>query len=631
MVAVVAQSVPSIDALIQAFQSLPDVFQAIVLITLLGLVASVVALAATIKRKGGVRSAFGLILSRLLGRPEAYSYTLFIGLIVACIVGLGISGWAFSNYAQQTQMGSTYIAELVIGYTTNFFLWALLVVLLVVGLFFRLGTTLAKETAKQTRYSQSEIERMGAEAKSTDGTSRLLGGRRHSKDQLRAKLLRVFNGEDINEGIEDLDSLSPTDALHDEEAEHGGELADPVAGALPAPEDIESVDPMQADVTEAAGRAERLAEELDYEPARDRPVGETDDEIVDEDAGTDTVDEEEDSLLDPMGVVKRKIQLMRMDAATAASLDELFARFVVPAILTGLGAFTVLGTFWVHPLLYLPILFGSLLSGAIVYTGFKWKRRRNVEKTRQTRTRGGWYACDALAKGCETDRGTDFYVVWMGGRQYFGFDKHRVARKVADRWHQRINGEVVAPAIHEHFAKSATSMMPLAYHIEYKDSRRSRGAIYDTIADVIRSADDAILPKMHLGQMVVEAGPGVGHDPDLVGEVYEDMVGDAIEEFEITLRDTDGELVPVTLVTLRTSGVPLDMEELRSEFSNQISPEDEPLYELPEVEESFTIEDSLTVGVPPGINPENWNPETATAENADTNASAAPSEPQSAD
>lgn len=603
--------------IVGAFRSFSPRAQVILLVILLGCVASIAAVGLVVYRKGGVRATTRAAVDTLLGKPERYSYTLFTTLIVLSILSIGVFGYAFSRFASETEWGSRGVAEVVIGLGTNFTVWAGLVVLSVVAVMWRLGPTLAEKTARKTRFTAKEIEQIAAEAKTTDGASRLIGSVQHSEDQLRAKFLRVFNGEDINEGPEDLDELAPESKL-DDGTEHGGAIENDVAGAIPAPGDEGPPDfpepygerdhDAYLDVLEGALDGELLASQIDYDPRRRPRRPRRDATESKPDAEPEPAADESDSgRLDAVGLVQRKIQLAKMDAAAAASLDELFARFVVPAALTALGCFTILGTVWVHPLLYPVVASVSLFVGAAVYRGFKWKRRRNVEKARETRQYGGWNACDALAKRCETERGTEYYLVWMAGHRYFGFDKHRVARKAANRWHQRLNGDIVAPAIHEHFAKSARSMMPLTHHIEYRDERRSRAGIYDTIADVIRESDDEIVPKMHLAEMVVDRGPDFGYDPDLVAEVYEDMVGDAIAEFEVELRNTNGEPVPVTLVTLRNSGIPLDMETLRSEFSNQVNPEDEPLYELPEVEDAYDIEDALAVGVPPGVDPAEWD------------------------
>lgn len=635
-------SLPGPGELLAALRSFPPRIQAAIALALVGAIVVPMLVGILIRRRGGAKSIFAQLVGKLLGRPEQYSYVLFSILIVVCFTGIAVSGWAFARFANEAEMGSGRIAEVVLGIATNFTVWAVLTVVAVLVVFHRLTASLADETAAETRFTKGEIEHIAAECKSTDGTSRLIGGPNHSEDQLRAKLLRVFNGEDLDEGVEALDELAPDSKLDDSETEHGGALPEP-AGQLPAPgeegapaladseadseaaTDEEGAAPetrlAELEVLDGALTAELLASQIDYQPARDGsdahrggtlddvPREEISEPAVspDERDGTDA-GEADTGGIDAMGMVQRKLQLAKMDVAAAASGDEIFARFVTPALLTGLACFTIAGTLWVHPLLYPVVACISVLVGSIVYTGFKWKRRKNVVKARETSDLGGWYACDALAKASTTERGTEFYVVWMAGHRYFGFDKHRVARKAANRWHQRLNGEIVAPAIHEHFWKSARSMMPLTYHIEYKDDRRGRGAIYDTIADVIREQEDSIVPKKHLCELVVDRGPEYGFDPDIVAEVYEDMVGEALEEFEVKLRNTDGELEPVTLVTLRTAGVPLDMETLRSEFSNQVSPEDEPLYGLPEVEKAFDIEDALTVGVPPGVDPAEWDP-----------------------
>lgn len=606
-----------VSEVVSGFLSFPPRIQVAIALVLLLAVVSVVAVAYLVYRSGAIGAKIRAGIDRLLGRPEQYSYTVFSALITLSIVLLGVFGWAFSESAAQTKMGSGRIAEIVLGFGTNFMLWAALTVLGVVIAFRRLRPSLAEKTARKTRFTASEVEHIAAEAKTTDGTNRVIGDASLGEGQLRAKLLRALDDDGLDEGIDALDELAPDSKFESGTGpEYGGEIGQEISGALPSPDDVDvDIDDVEGrlaaeiDILEGALNAECLASHLDYSPVRGRRNTPAEDsEPIDvSTSSASTTDAGDSAGRDVVGTIRRRVELARMDAAASTSKDELASRFVAPAVLSMLAGFTVFGTVWVHPLLMAANFSFGLFVGSVVYLGYKRRRRKNVEKARSTPDYGGWRACDALAKKCTTERGTDFYVVWMAGHSYFGFDRHRIARKVADRWHQRLNGQVVAPAIHETFHDNACSMLPLAYNLEYTDDRRSRGAIYDAIADVVRQADDAIVPKMHLCELVVDRGPDHGYDPDLVGDVYQEMVGEALEEFEVELRDTEGELVPMTLVTLRTAGVPLDMEALRSEMSNQISPEDEPLYSLPDVEDSFDIEDALAVGVPPGVDPTEWN------------------------
>ena len=82
---------------------------------------------------------------------------------------------------------------------------------------------MAAKTAAETNVSKQAVKRYAAEIRSTAAAVGLYGSTDHSEQQLRAKLMRAFNGDAADE--------SPAEESTPAE---GGELADPISGALPA-------------------------------------------------------------------------------------------------------------------------------------------------------------------------------------------------------------------------------------------------------------------------------------------------------------------------------------------------------------------------------------------------------------
>jgi hypothetical protein len=303
------------------------------------------------------------------------------------------------------------------------------------------------------------------------------------------------------------------------------------------------------------------------------------------DGADDTDDRDDSQTKAALGDISTAIQTARMDLATSFSFSEFAWRFVLPALTTTAAAFVVAQSFWLHPAAYALIFLASTLVGAGVYFTTKVYRRRRLNSLRRSRETRAWRRCAVLAKRVETD-GPTLFVAWMAGRVYADYDKARLANTVADRWHQRINDESVAPAVQEKFARNLRQCVPTLETFWKNDDSEGLVAIRrDMIEEVAEAEDPAgMVPKKHLCECVVERGPGVGHDPDLVARAYEELVPAALAETTVELEDPDLNTHEVTVVTLRDKPIPDDLAQIQSSLSSQVKPGDTGTYSLPAVD-----------------------------------------------
>lgn len=319
---------------------------------------------------------------------------------------------------------------------------------------------------------------------------------------------------------------------------------------------------------------------------------------ADEDEAGDADDDsdERDSGPGALTRFKQATQTFRMDLATSINFEEIAWRFGLPFLAVWIGVFTIAGTPWFSVFVYPLIFMAALLVGAASYTLFKWRRRRSLKKLRRERSREAWSSSAALAKTVETPDQT-MYVVWVGGRVYADYEKHRLAKKVANRWRARLSGDDVAPAIQEKFARNIAQMLPTLRQFRLGDPHEGIPGIEDDLVDVLREATnpDGLVPKHRLCKQVVDRGEGVGHDPDLVAAVYEDLVPRALTETDVTVTDTDGNEHTITAVRLRWMDLPDDLSHIRAQFSTRFRPRELDgqttgtatglgAYELPEIE-----------------------------------------------
>lgn len=638
----------------------------------------------------------GGIHALLVGDPERYPVRaiIFVAIVSALVAFIGLFLLVVENLDPSANSGP--LVRTIVRLLTNFMAWAALSVLAAIWIINRWWHRAAKKAAAETRYSTSVVKRLRQELTSTDGTVRLIGTRDHSRNQLRAKLMRAFAdqhateqpGRDVDVSAPEAEVTgkalgeAPEAALPSEDSDtrfRGDASAEPDTVAEDAPDD----DPIESggvsladswahlvvdenlhdydDLPTALKRGSDAAAELsiiaalggymaDVTPAheltlvqdaveRDPDLAITDDgDIVLSEAGVDTTadrrtdadrdleatlsdlagdraeaapeaeeqaatadtDGDADARAEAAGTdsspgastarrhatsFRQALQTFRMDVATALNFQELLTRFALPAVATVILTFTVAGTPWFAPWVYPVILAGATLVGTISYGTFKWRRRRKLRSLREESESRHWPSCAVLAKRVDTPEQT-MYAAWMGGNRYADFDKQRLVDTVADRWHQRLHGDEVAPAIQQKFAREIRHARPLLHQFEHRNPREGRKGIENDIIDVIREAKDpdGMVAKRSLAEQVVERGPGVGHDPDLIAEVYADLVPRVLTETDITLRDTDGIERSLTAVHLRWMDIPDDLAQIRAQFANQFSADEEPAFELPEVE-----------------------------------------------
>ena len=116
---------------------------------------------------------------------------------------------------------------------------------------------MAAKTAAETIVSKQAVKRYAAEVRSTAAAVALYGSTDHSEQQLRAKLMRAFNGD-------------ATDEAPGEESTpaEGGELADPVSAALPVDGESVSVDTIEGSGEPLVAAVTRKLDALEDDIAR---------------------------------------------------------------------------------------------------------------------------------------------------------------------------------------------------------------------------------------------------------------------------------------------------------------------------------------------------------------------------
>lgn len=505
----------------------------------------------------GIIGRLARLPTRVAGSPRALPTRLLVfGTVMAGLTFLlGLFGILASGVSIDADSGP--VLRALFETLLNTYLWAFLFLGIAALLWSKLYDLMAAQTARSTRFSGRTIRRFAAEAKSTDGTVRLLGSNEHSRDQLFAKLMRVYRStsafEDERPGDETTIQTSATDPAALEAPEHGGAITE-------RDDDL----PVAADVGDDLLPERRANTDTDTDTATD----------------TDHID---NATIERAGV-RDALALMRMDLAASLNLSEVLWRWALPFALTVVAAFTLIQRVAVQWYVYLVVFAFAGFVATAYYGAFKWRRARRLSSLRREQQTTGWKGCNALAKRVDTDEATGYYA-FVGGRLYFDFDAVRLAHTVADRWYRHLNDEPVPPAMQEKFARNVKGMLPTVYHTEH-DQSDGRPAIFDDIIGAIADARDphGIVPKSELCERVVERGRDGGHDPDVVAECYAEMVPSVVTEREIEIEDTDGERQTMTVVHLREHTITSQLAQLRSQFSTRVSADATGVYPLPDVE-----------------------------------------------
>jgi hypothetical protein len=131
----------------------------------------------------------------IVGDPERYPVRaiIFLAAVSGMVAFIGLYFAVVENLDPSATSGP--LIRTVVSWLTNFFAWAVLSVGGLVFFINRWWARAASRAAAETRYSKDAIKRLRQELTSTDGSVRLIGTPNHSRDELRAKLMRAFAGQ----------------------------------------------------------------------------------------------------------------------------------------------------------------------------------------------------------------------------------------------------------------------------------------------------------------------------------------------------------------------------------------------------------------------------------------------------
>lgn len=482
--------------------------------------------------RAALESAVGRLLTWLIGGGQRYQFPLLFALAV---VGLGTAAFGvvlFTVGPLSLSAGSSGYVRIVVEAATNFFLWAALTLLAAVFVWWKLPDMEAGKTTENSRFGRRETIRLATEVRSTSGTTRLEGKQGDAEHKLRSKLLSATANEKTDE-------LPQTDATQPE---------------------------------------------TEYVPPGDR------DPTADDDGPGGDEGEEETLpvLVGPVPTLRQRLIATRRDIATSINFDEIAWWFVLPAAVTVLTIFTVAQTPWFPPIVYLMIGGAAVGVGSLVYAAQKFRRVRAVKSLRRDRESDAWRAASCLVKRVSTENIT-IYVAFLRGRVYADVDQYRFCDAVAKRWHQGLEYGETTPSIQEKFAREIRSYAPLPRSFLEGDPLEGLEGIKDDMVAVLLEAEqpEGLLLKTDFCQRVSEAGPGIGHDPTLIGQVYRVVVPELITETQFEIVDSEGRERTVTAVHLRDHTIPDDVASIKAQWSESIQPPDsqtEEFYGLPEVD-----------------------------------------------
>lgn len=386
----------------------------------------------------------------------------------------------------------------------------------------------ARQAAALTGIGERSIKQLAAEARSPDGTTRVVATVNDSVDEIERRIREALEtGED--------DTLTP---------------------ALPAGDTF-------ALARDAASNATALAGVLDD---ADLP-----EEYLEHSAGVDHLGDEfqEESDGDDLNL-RQEIKHFRLDLASAINFSNIAWQFALPAGLTSLAVLSLLGV-WVG-LLWYPVI--ALLGAAVGAANYYRHRRRDaktLDSLRDDVERNDWGLISVLVKEAETDE-TIAYYGWLAGRRYAAYDRDQFVEELAERASQKLNQGYAAPSIMEKNAEQLADYYPdLA---GFEDQERSD--IQLELVDRVRESQYGLVPKQKLIEDVIEhrldeyAGgiyrEGLGYDPQLVREAYDDLTPGYLTEVGVTVDTDDGERELVAVESTQDP-LPVDRAQIRSEFS----------------------------------------------------------------
>ncbi len=384
--------------------------------------------------------------------------------------------------------------------------------------------------ARETGHEPRTIARMADEIRTADGTNRAIILGEDALEDARKRIREAFGGNDDRISFDGDDRAA---------------VDDEPAGAMALPVPVDEADP----------------------PAT------TDDEAAAEDGPSNA----------------ERFKLWRMDLATGLRTDDVVWKLLVP---TGIVFVLelILVQFWGQWWLYPSLLAAALLVGLGVYEGDQWLRTRRLRDLRQERGGETWEEIAVLVKTVDAE-GMTVHMGFLAGRTYASTDREELIDTLATRALERSYGYHPSPAIEERYAWCLDR-----YILNFAGWRENmeKPAVMDQLTNTVLDSEDGMLPKEVLAQRVVEHDRryawqglryvGMGYDPDLVAECYEELVPNTLVEHEFEIRAPDGDR-EVTAVRARTETLPPDVAKLRASFSDRFPIRQMPdRYELPSVE-----------------------------------------------
>lgn len=477
------------------------------------------------------------VVSFLMGSHPNTSRLLALAVVGSGLVAaVGVIGLLVNQ--ADTSASSGPIVRTLLGLATNPWVWVLALTLLARQLLFFADQLLARITASESGYSYRTIRRLAEEARrpDLDQCERVLVQSGDSADRITEWVIDALEGNG-----HDAPTFNPPGA--DDAADAGDtEASDGETTSLFDDLEDESTD---LPTTEAA------------EPIDVDPVDADDD---DEDSGPD---------------FWTKYRLFRLELGSAIDLQGILWRFLVPALLTFVGVMLWL-RIWIQ-LWFLPVVVAiAVFVGGAYYWAVDLRHRRRLKALRSKSNPTRWTDLAILTKTVEVPE-TTMYFGYLDGKTYASEDKEELARTLADRAIDRLEGRQPAPAIEEKNAYLLKRYLPM---LEAWEQEYERKAIMDQLIDTVAEAPEGLLPRDILIDEVVEYDRryvawgllfiGRGRDPDLVREVYQDLVDiHALAETPVTVQDTEtGEERELVAVAKGDESFPPEVVQLRGEFSS---------------------------------------------------------------
>jgi len=405
-------------------------------------------------------------------------------LVVFLLAGVAGAGVFFMTQAEvEVSASSAPLISAILEWATSGWGYVLAALIFGRGSVWGIRKARISKAASETGHHAETIAQMADEIRTTDGTNRAIIFGDDSLEGAKERIREAFGGHD--------DRISfDADAEDDESGPSS-------AVSLPVPGDEDEPTETAADEDEEPSNAERF-------------------------------------------------KLWRMDLATGLRTDDIVWKLLVP---TGIVFVLelILVQFWVQWWLYPSLLAGALLVGLGVYQGDQWLRSRRLASLRQDRGGETWEEIAVLVKTVDAE-GMTVHMGFLAGRTYAATDREELVETLATRALERAYGYHPSPAIEERYAWCLDR-----YILNFQGWRENmeKPQVMDELADTVLNSEDGMLPKEVLVHRVVEHDReyvwqglryvGMGYDPDLVAECYEELVPNTLVEHEFTIRDPSGD------------------------------------------------------------------------------------------